>query len=114
MRNVSHAGEVAEYMMVLSLNKLGKAFLEVNNFVSQNQPYADTRPKSMNLEGPMKNLKLNGEVRTRTFTDEYTLDPAEKYVINLEEEMEIQLAIMMSFQVMGPPPASKELSCMVI
>ncbi len=55
----------------------------------------------------MKNLKLNGEVRTRTFTDEYTLDPAEKYVINLEEEMEIQLAIMMSFQVMGPPPALK-------
>ena len=55
----------------------------------------------------MKNLKLNDEVGTRTSADEYTLDSTEKYVINLEEEMEIQLAIMMSFQVMGPPPALK-------
>lgn len=45
MRSIVHAGEVAEYMMVLSLNKLGKAFLEVDRFVSQNQPYAGTRPK---------------------------------------------------------------------
>lgn len=45
MRSLDHAGEVAEYMMVLSLNDLGKAFLEVEKFVSQNQPYTDTRPK---------------------------------------------------------------------
>ena len=51
MRNVTHAGEVAEYMMVLSLNKLGKAFLVVNDFVSQNQPYADTRPKENEIGG---------------------------------------------------------------
>ena len=44
MRSIDHSGEVAEYMMVLSLNELGKAFLEVENFVSQNQPYAGTRP----------------------------------------------------------------------
>lgn len=44
MRSIDHSGEVAEYMMVLSLNELGKAFLEVESFVSQNQPYAGTRP----------------------------------------------------------------------
>ena len=55
----------------------------------------------------MKNLKLNNEVRIKNSFGEYTLDPTEKYVINLEEEMEYQLSIMMSFQVMGPPPALK-------
>lgn len=44
MRSIDHAGEVAEYMMVLGLNDLGKAFLAVEQFVSQNQPYAGTRP----------------------------------------------------------------------
>lgn len=44
MRSIDHAGEVAEYMMVLSLNELGKAFLEVDKYVSQKQPYAGTRP----------------------------------------------------------------------
>ena len=44
MRSINHSGEVAEYMMVLSLNELGRAFLAVDNFVSLNQPYADTRP----------------------------------------------------------------------
>ena len=44
MRSIDHSGEVAEYMMVLSLNELGRAFLEVDKFVSQSQPYADTRP----------------------------------------------------------------------
>lgn len=44
MRSLDHSGEVAEYMMVLSLNELGKAFLEVDRFVSQSQPYAGTRP----------------------------------------------------------------------
>lgn len=44
MRSLDHSGEVAEYMMVLDLNELGKAFLEVDRFVSQNQPYAGTRP----------------------------------------------------------------------
>lgn len=35
------------------------------------------------------------------------LDPTEKYVIDLEEELEFQSAIIMSFQIMGPPPALK-------
>ena len=45
MRSIDHLGEVAEYMMKLSLNKLGEAFLSVDEFVSQNQPYVGTRPK---------------------------------------------------------------------
>ena len=45
MRSIDHSGEVAEYMMKLSLNELGKSFLNIDKFVSQNQPYADARPK---------------------------------------------------------------------
>lgn len=45
MRSINHSGEVAEYMMKLSLNELGESFLNVENFVSQNQSYVDTRPK---------------------------------------------------------------------
>ena len=45
MRSIDHSGEVAEYMMKLNLNELGKSFLNVDKFVSKNQPYADTRPK---------------------------------------------------------------------
>jgi len=45
MRSIDHSGEVAEYMMILSLNDLGKSFLNVNEYVSKKQPYAATRPK---------------------------------------------------------------------
>lgn len=45
MRSINRAGEVAEYMIKLSLNELGKSFLNVDKYVSQNQLYADTRPK---------------------------------------------------------------------
>lgn len=45
MRSINQAGEVAEYMMVLSLNELGRSFLNVDKYVSQSLPYADTRPK---------------------------------------------------------------------
>ena len=45
IRSINHSGEAAEYMLVLSLNKLGRSFLTVNEFVSQNQVYVDTRPK---------------------------------------------------------------------
>ena len=55
----------------------------------------------------MKKIKLSDRLEKATPNDEYTLDPTEKYVINLEEEIEFQSAIMMSFQVMGPPPALK-------
>lgn len=55
----------------------------------------------------MKRIKLSDRFEKRASMDEYALDPTEKYVINLEEEMEFQMAIMMSFQVMGSPPALK-------
>lgn len=35
------------------------------------------------------------------------LDPTEKYVVDIEEEMEFQIVIMRSFQIMGLPPALK-------
>ena len=55
----------------------------------------------------MKKIKLNDMLEKRTSGHEYVLDPTEKYVINIEEETEYQLSIMMSFQIMGPPPAIK-------
>ena len=54
----------------------------------------------------MTKIKLK-EVKRKNSSDEYALDPMEKYVINLDEEMEFQLATAMSFQVMGAPPALK-------
>lgn len=44
VRYIDRAGEVTEYMMVLSLNELGRSFLQVDEFVSKNQPYVETRP----------------------------------------------------------------------
>lgn len=55
----------------------------------------------------MKKIKLNEDSGKITSTDEYILDPTEKYVIDIKEEMEFQMATMMSFQIMGPPPALK-------
>ena len=55
----------------------------------------------------MKKIKLNEDLGVKTSIDGYILDPTEKYVIDIEEEMEFQMATMMSFQIMGPPPALK-------
>lgn len=44
MRSIDHAGEVAEFMFVLSLNELGRSFLRVDKYVSQARPYANARP----------------------------------------------------------------------
>lgn len=55
----------------------------------------------------MKKIKLNENLGRKTSIDEYILDPTEKYVIDIEEEMKFQVATMMSFQIMGPPPALK-------
>lgn len=52
-------------------------------------------------------IKLNENLGRKTSIDEYILDPTEKYVIDIEEEMKFQEATMMSFQIMGPPPALK-------
>jgi len=55
----------------------------------------------------MKKIKLNENLEKITSIDEYKLDPTEKYVIDIEEEMEFQVATLRSFQIMGPPPALK-------
>ena len=55
----------------------------------------------------MKKIKLNENLDKKTLTDEYTLDPTEKYVIDIEDEMEFQMAVLSAFQTMGPPPAIK-------
>lgn len=55
----------------------------------------------------MKKINFNKNLDKYASSDEYILDPTEKYVINIEEEMESQIATMMAFQVMGAPPALK-------
>lgn len=50
MRSVDHTGEVAEYMLILTLNDLGKAFLKIDEFVSNVQPYNSVRPKGEDEE----------------------------------------------------------------
>ena len=55
----------------------------------------------------MKKIKLNDELKIEISINQYRLDPTEKYVINIEKEMEFQIATLMSFKIMGPPPALK-------
>lgn len=55
----------------------------------------------------MKKIKLNERINNQTSNDGYELDPTEKYIINIELELEFQATIMMACQVMGPPPALK-------
>ena len=43
----------------------------------------------------MKIIRLNDRSETIPSNNEYTLDPTERYVINLEDEMEFQSAIML-------------------
>ena len=50
MRYIDHAGEVAEYMMILDLNVLGQSFLEVDNYVSEGHPYSSARPEDAESE----------------------------------------------------------------
>lgn len=54
----------------------------------------------------MKKIELD-EIRRKTSADGYILDPTEKYIIDIEKEMEFQKAILMAFQIMGAPPALK-------
>lgn len=55
----------------------------------------------------MKKLKLNDGMTQAQTVDGYKLVPAEKYVINLEEEIEFSIAVMQSIFTMGFPPAFK-------
>lgn len=46
----------------------------------------------------MKKIKLYQNREKNSSLNEYDLNPTEKYVIDMDEEMEFQAAIMMSFQ----------------
>lgn len=62
----------------------------------------------MRKENEMKKISLNFIDKKVSFIGEnYQLDPTEKYVINLEEELQFQMAISSSFQITGAPPALK-------
>lgn len=54
------------------------------------------------------NIKLSEYKNPNTISDEYELDPTQEYVlIDFESELKMQSAILMSFQIMGTPPAIK-------
>lgn len=55
----------------------------------------------------MMNIKLNERANKGFISGEYELDPTERYVIDLEYELEFQMAVFQSFQIMGPAPALK-------
>ena len=55
----------------------------------------------------MKKITLHEDAKGMVSVDGFNLKPTEKYVINLEEEIEFQEILMMTFQIMGPPPAIK-------
>lgn len=55
----------------------------------------------------MKKIKLNESSGEKILSADYALNPKEKYVIDIQEEKEFQMAILSSFQIMGFPPAIK-------
>lgn len=55
----------------------------------------------------MKKIKLNENFQGKNSVDEYELDPTEKYLIDIREEMEFQIATLNAFEMIGPPPALK-------
>ena len=54
----------------------------------------------------MKKILLNDTV-SRMIYGEYQLNPTEKYVISIKEELKFQNALISLFQTIGPPPAIK-------
>ena len=55
----------------------------------------------------MKKITLYADAGKRASVEGFILNPTEKYVIDLEEELEFQESIMKAFQIIGPPPAIK-------
>lgn len=45
MRSVNYSGELAEYMLELSLNELGESFLLLDGYLSKERPYTKIRPE---------------------------------------------------------------------
>lgn len=52
-------------------------------------------------------IKPYEDIGIETSIDGYELIPTEKYMINIDEEMDYQMAILSSFKIMEPPPALK-------
>ena len=55
----------------------------------------------------MKKLNLSMYTREVVSDEGYVLNPTEEYIINLEEELDSQAAIVLAFQTTGTPPALK-------
>lgn len=55
----------------------------------------------------MKKIKLNSGMKPENSIDGYRLNPSEKYVINLRDEMEFAIATLQAAQIFGFPPAFK-------
>ena len=45
MRSIDYSGEVAEYMLTLSINELGRSFLTIDEYISKEQPYTKAVPE---------------------------------------------------------------------
>ena len=59
------------------------------------------------MEKNMKKINLSRGIEKEITVDGYRLDPTEKYVINMSEEIKFHSLIIKTFQIMGPPPALK-------
>lgn len=57
MRSINHSGEVAEYMLTLSINELGRSFLTIDDYISQDQPYTKAVPIVMEFSNKNKGYK---------------------------------------------------------
>ncbi|MBR3078162.1 MAG: hypothetical protein IKO68_02715 [Oscillospiraceae bacterium] len=55
----------------------------------------------------MNKIKLNITSDFKDAVGGYDLDPSQQYIIDLQEELDFQVAILNAFQIMGPPPAIK-------
>ena len=55
----------------------------------------------------MTKIKLFNDNKNEKYIDGFSLNPTEKYIINIEDELEYQSAIISAFQLMGTPPAIK-------
>ena len=53
MRSIDHGGELAEFMLNLQLNDLGRSFLAVDNYLMRESLYSKARPKVMGEGGEM-------------------------------------------------------------
>ena len=56
----------------------------------------------------MQKIKLNDNMGTIVKSHGYELNPCEEYIINLDEEMHSQSAILAAFKTMGTPNALKD------